>query len=200
MRLWHHIKFFFSLLVVAIVAFPVVNKLTGYRTPEGLREQTFPVGSAEPDTVAVAAAPVDELAGLHFPVAGAGVEHIISYFGDPRGGGRRHEGVDIGAERGRPVVAALAGTVQRVKSGGNGGRQIWLRSHDGRFTLYYAHLDRQLVAEGAEVQAGQVIGAVGNTGNAAGATPHLHFCIYRGKRQAVDPLPYLTDLSRGVGP
>ena len=197
MRLWQHLKFFFSLLVVALVAFPVVNKLTGYRAPEGLQEQTTPVKDAAPGNVAVAAPPDNELAALKFPVAGAGVEHIISDFGDPRGGGRRHEGVDIRAERGRPVVAALAGVVHRVKRGGKGGRQIWLRSHGGRFTLYYAHLDRQLVSEGATVQAGQVIGAVGNTGNAAGATPHLHFCIYRGKRQAVDPLPYL---SRVVGP
>ncbi len=197
MRLWQHIKFYFSLLVLLIVLFPVVNKLTGYRVPEGLQEEASPVEVAESGAVAAPAPPVDELAGLHFPVAGAGAEHIISYFGDPRGGGHRHEGVDIRAERGRPVVAALAGVVHRVKSGGNGGRQIWLRSHSGRFTLYYAHLDRQLVAEGAKVKAGQVIGAVGNTGNAAGATPHLHFCIYRGKRQAVDPLPYLSE---GVAP
>lgn len=128
---------------------------------------------------------------LQFPVRGKNKRDIISYFGDPRDGGkRRHEGVDIRADRGTAVVAVADATVKKVKEGGAGGRQIWLLLDNG-WEVYYAHLHAQLVKENEKVKAGQLIGTVGNTGNAQRAGPHLHFCLYPSPKRAVNPLPYL---------
>ena len=63
----------------------------------------------------------------------------------------------------------------------------------GRRTLYYAHLDRREVSPGARVRPGDVVGFVGNTGNARATAPHLHFGIYRPGSGAVDPLPFICD-------
>jgi murein DD-endopeptidase MepM/ murein hydrolase activator NlpD len=130
---------------------------------------------------------------LIFPVEGASIEDIISGFGDPRGK-RSHEGVDIKAPAGTPVLAAMAGIAHRVKSGGDGGRQIWLKNEAAGLTFYYAHLEEQWVREGEKVRAGQAIGAVGNTGNASATRPHLHFEVHRGRREAVDPVPFLSKI------
>ena len=126
-------------------------------------------------------------ASLVFPVAGSGAEDVGSTFGDPRSGGRRHDGVDIFAPRGTPAVAATDGRVSKVGSNRLGGKVVWLRG-DG-LSFYYAHLDSQEVSFGEAVTAGEIVGRVGNSGNAATTPPHLHFGIYDGG--AVDPLPFL---------
>ena len=96
-------------------------------------------------SVRVQAAP-----SLVFPVAGVGADAIQSRWGAPRdGGARRHEGVDVFADRGTPVVAAAAGRVTRVQETPIGGRVVWLRPDAAPVSLYYAHLDRQRVAPGA---------------------------------------------------
>ena len=131
-----------------------------------------------------------------FPVESRTTADIISFHGDPRAGGRRsHEGVDIPAPRGTAVLAATDGRVHRVHDGGNGGKQIWLRTHGGR-ELHYAHLHEQYVREGQSVKAGQVIGAVGNTGNARHTLPHLHFGVFTPDRRSVDPLPFFQPAER----
>ncbi|MFP9099277.1 peptidoglycan DD-metalloendopeptidase family protein [Flavobacterium sp. RHBU_24] len=125
-----------------------------------------------------------------FPVAGKGNADIGSFWGMERdGGARAHEGIDIFAKRGTPVVAATSGTVSYTGERGLGGKQVWLR--DGLFgkSLYYAHLDSIAVGAGAHVKAGDTLGFVGNTGNAKTTVPHLHFGIY--KYGAVNPLPYV---------
>ncbi|WP_170110472.1 M23 family metallopeptidase [Flavilitoribacter nigricans] len=128
---------------------------------------------------------------LVFPVKGKGLENIISYFGDPREGGkRRHEGVDIGAPRGTAILAVADGKIEKVKEGGSGGKQIWMLLENG-WKVYYAHLHAQLVREGQTVKAGDLIGTVGNTGNAINAGPHLHFCLYPSQKKPVNPLLYL---------
>ena len=128
---------------------------------------------------------------LLFPVAGFGLDAVISVYGDPRSGGKRsHEGVDIKAPRGTPVVAVLDGTVVRVKDGGGGGKQVWLETDNG-LTFFYAHLDSWSVEEDEEVVQGEELGTVGNTGNASHTLPHLHFGIYTGRRSTTDPMPYL---------
>ncbi|MCB0632020.1 MAG: M23 family metallopeptidase [Saprospiraceae bacterium] len=128
---------------------------------------------------------------LQFPVRGKTKADVISYFGDPREGGKRsHEGVDIRADRGTAVLAVADGTVEKVKEGGAGGRQIWLQLDNG-WEVYYAHLHAQVVKEGDKVKAGELIGTVGNSGNAQQAGPHLHFCLYPSPKRAVNPLPYL---------
>ncbi|WP_420455287.1 M23 family metallopeptidase [Rubrivirga sp.] len=127
---------------------------------------------------------------LAFPVAGVDQDAIRSRWGAARdGGARSHEGIDIFADRGTPVVASAAGRVSRVQETPIGGRVVWLQTDLG--SLYYAHLDRQLVEPGARVAVGDTLGDVGNTGNAAATPPHLHFGIY-GRGGAVDPEPFVV--------
>jgi murein DD-endopeptidase MepM/ murein hydrolase activator NlpD len=129
---------------------------------------------------------------LFLPVARATRSRIQSYFGDPRDNGRRaHHGVDIFAPRGTPVLAAAGGIVTSVGTNGLGGNVVWIARPGRREAHYYAHLEHQLVTPGTFVAAGDVIGTVGNTGNARGTLPHLHFGIYTAGG-AVDPLPYIA--------
>ena len=131
-------------------------------------------------------------ASLVFPVEGRGVTAIRSVYGDLRDGGRReHQGIDIFAPRGTPVLAATAGWVRSVRNGGLGGRTVWLRDLYGQ-SQYYAHLDSQVVRRGDTVKAGDTLGFVGNTGNARTTPPHLHFGLY--SRGAYDPFPALNAL------
>lgn len=124
---------------------------------------------------------------LAFPVGGRGEPDVGSRWGAPRdGGARSHHGIDIFAPRGTPVVASRAGVVGRVETTPRGGRVIWLRDDRG-FSLYYAHLEAQLVEAGQRVAAGDTIGLVGNSGNAVTTPPHLHFGIYRRGQGPVDP-------------
>jgi len=131
-----------------------------------------------------------------FPVEGRDSRAIRSEWGDPRGGGRRHEGVDIFAPRGTPVLAATDGVIVSVRNTPIGGKVVWMRPDGEDLELYYAHLDRQDVLPGQRVSAGDRIGLVGNTGNARGTSPHLHFGVYRnGGRVAINPDTWLARTS-----
>ena len=131
------------------------------------------------------------LPSLGFPVAGSRAR-VGSVWGDPRDGGKRlHEGIDIFAAKKTPVIAAADGYISSVKEGGLGGKTVNLRPTGTRYSLYYAHLDEQIVAPGQYVKKGDTIGTVGNTGNARTTPPHLHFGIY-GYGGAVDPLPFVN--------
>ncbi|CAN5759861.1 hypothetical protein BH23GEM9_BH23GEM9_37210 [soil metagenome] len=136
---------------------------------------------------------VEGNSSLLFPVDGSGPHRISGLFGDPREGGRRrHEGIDIFAPRGTPVVAVTSGRVNQARNTPVGGRVIWLADGASDLTYYFAHLDQLLVAEGSWVTAGDIIGTVGNTGNASGTAPHLHFGAYRPGTIAIDPVPLLS--------
>ncbi len=135
---------------------------------------------------------IEVLPALKFPVSGKGPAAIQSFFGAPRDGGRRvHHGVDIFAQRGTPVLAAVSGPVTRTGDTPRGGLHVWQRGDHGR-RLYYAHLDDILVTSGDFVKAGQIIGTVGNTGNARWTPPHLHFGVYQRFSGPTDPLPLLS--------
>ena len=132
-----------------------------------------------------------------FPVLGRTDAAVASFWGAARdAGARQHEGIDIMAPRGTPVVAAAAGTVTRTGETPIGGRVVWLADAAHGDHLYYAHLDRQLVTPGQQVRAGDTLGLVGNTGNARTTVPHLHFGIYRGGQGALDPFPFVRRAAR----
>ena len=133
---------------------------------------------------------------LRFPVRGIDPGSVQSSFGGPRDAGRRkHAGIDIFAPRGTPVLAAADGWVTGSTMNGLGGNVVWVWSPLRQMTTYYAHLDRHQVAPGDRVRAGDVVGYVGTTGNARGTPPHLHFGVYVWHVGAVDPLPYVRDLT-----
>ncbi|WP_093534802.1 M23 family metallopeptidase [Stenotrophomonas rhizophila] len=128
---------------------------------------------------------------LPVPVDGVAARRIADTFGAPRGRDRTHAGVDIFAKRGTPVRSAAPGVVVAVRDSGLGGRQVWVIG-PARERYYYAHLEdwRKGLAEGEVVSEGTVLGYVGDSGNAAGTPPHLHWGIY-GADGAYDPLPLL---------
>lgn len=110
-------------------------------------------------------------------------------YGAPRPGGRIHEGTDIFAAEGTPVLAVDAGDVQFHPLEGIGGNVAYLRTED-RTRYVYSHLQG---FEGAsrKVAPGELIGRVGNTGNASSTKPHLHFEIHPLEGAAINPFPAL---------
>lgn len=138
---------------------------------------------------------------LGFPVLGKNTNAVQSFWGAERdGGARRHEGVDIFAARGTPAVASTHGIISRVTETPIGGKVVWLADGPNQQQLYYAHLDKQLVQPGQRVAPGDTLGLVGNTGNAKGTPPHLHFGIYQYGSGAVDPFPFIANLNKKPGP
>ena len=130
-------------------------------------------------------------ASLPMPVRGVTVAEVADTWGAERSGDRRHEGVDIFATRGTAVTSTTRGVVGAVREGGLGGRQVWVRG-PGLENHYYAHLDgwAEHLSQGDVVLPGDVLGFVGDSGNARGTPTHLHYGIY-GEDGALDPMPRL---------
>lgn len=116
-------------------------------------------------------------------------------WGAPRSGGRTHKGVDMIASRGTPAVAIETGTIKRMGNGGLGGITVWITGASGD-EYYYAHLDGWAdgLSVGQAVSAGDLVGYVGNTGNARYTVTHLHFEYHPGGGSAVDPYPLVAGL------
>ena len=121
--------------------------------------------------------------GLAVPVAGIEPDELVDTYTQARAGGsRRHDAIDIMAPTGTPVVAAAEGVLEKIHfSEGGGGKTLYVRSDDGRWIYYYAHLDDYApgLEEGQRVALGQKLGTVGFSGNANPDGPHLHFAIHR---------------------
>jgi murein DD-endopeptidase MepM/ murein hydrolase activator NlpD len=115
------------------------------------------------------------------PVAGA--VNFVDSFGAARSGGRRHQGTDMMAASGTPVVAPVAGVVS-TSSSGAGGLTVHLAGNDG---VTYEGMHLSSFGATGSVAAGTVIGYVGATGNARGGSPHLHFEMHPGGGGAVNP-------------
>ena len=128
---------------------------------------------------------------LAFPVKNGANKDIQSFWGVERDGGqRRHEGVDIFNKKGTPILAVKDGTIARVETNILGGKVVWQRLESFGQSIYYAHLDSQTVSAGQTVKKGDIVGFMGNTGNAKFTPSHLHFGIYTGSG-AINPLLYI---------
>ena len=137
-----------------------------------------------------------QLGAIMFPMDPAPRCYILDNFGDPRSGGRRHEGIDLLATQGQPVYAVTDGvlTEQTDVSSPLAGNSWGLTAVGGAY-YFYAHLSSFApgLTKGSSVARGEVIGFVGDTGNPGPGNYHLHFEVHPGgpRSPAVDPLPLL---------
>ena len=130
---------------------------------------------------------------LAMPLENLSKKAIADTWQAPRGVGRRHEGQDIFAPRGTPILSATNGFIYKIGENNLGGQTVWVIGAGGR-VYYYAHLDSYAkgIEVGDRVTTRTVLGYVGTTGNAQGTPPHLHFGVYT-TTGAINPLPLLTD-------
>ncbi|HEX9944672.1 MAG TPA: M23 family metallopeptidase [Thermoanaerobaculia bacterium] len=132
---------------------------------------------------------------LPVPVEGVAPSHLANTWGAPRSEGRTHQGIDIFAPKGTPVLSATRGVVVRKGWNRLGGKTVTVLGPGGWYH-YYAHLDEwDAPATGDWVEVGTVLGYVGDTGNAKGTPPHLHYGIYASDG-ARNPYPLLRERRR----
>jgi murein DD-endopeptidase MepM/ murein hydrolase activator NlpD len=157
-------------------------------------------GVAEPPPVPPRVEEIEDR-DLNIPVEGVDEDELYDSFADARGE-RKHQAIDIMAERGTPVRAVEDGTIKKLFESKAGGRTIYQFDPAEAFCYYYAHLDSyaHTVKEGMPVKRGDIIGYVGSTGNASKDAPHLHFAIFRltsekqwWKGEPINPYPILKD-------
>ncbi|MEO1065083.1 MAG: M23 family metallopeptidase [Actinomycetota bacterium] len=157
-------------------------------------EDGEPPADGEGDPVADTAPPTTEAPPPPPPASGSlcpinGATSFSDTWGAPRSGGRSHKGVDMFAARGTPIVAHVSGEVRHSNSS-LGGLQYYLYGDDGN-RYFGSHLDS--FGASGRVEAGTVIGYVGNTGNARWTSPHLHFEYHPGGGSAVNPTPFVRE-------
>ena len=116
---------------------------------------------------------------LVIPVLGVKPEQLLDTFADARSEGRSHDAIDFAATAGTPVIAASEGEIVKLFQSEKGGTTIYQLSPDKKLVFYYAHLQRYAdgIHEGKYVRQGEMIGYVGDTGNAGAGNYHLHFSI-----------------------
>lgn len=173
-------------IAILIAAFSIFAYNIGYGsgqgevTASGDKQNVDPAGGPP---VTLAEGVVVGPSGLVIPVAGVKPGQLVDTHTQARAGGQRtHDAIDIMAPTGQPVVAAAPGRVEKLYfSAGGGGITAYIRSDDGRWSYYYAHLSAYApgLHEGQHLQRGAPVGYVGATGNADPAGPHLHFAINR---------------------
>jgi peptidoglycan LD-endopeptidase LytH len=156
-------------------------------------------GTADPPAPVPASAEDIEDRDLEIPVRGIDENELYDSFDDERGS-RKHQAIDIMADRGTPVLAVEDGAITKLFSSKAGGLTIYQFDPAETYCYYYAHLDSYApnVREGVRVKKGDVIGYVGSTGNASEDAPHLHFAIFRltnerqwWKGEPINPYPVL---------
>lgn len=123
----------------------------------------------------------DGLPALTVPVAGVAPRQLANTWGQARSDGREHHGTDIAAPEGTRVLAAAPGVIEKLFQSQLGGITLYQRSPDRRWTFYYAHLKDYApgLHEGQQVRTGEVLGFVGDTGDAGPGNYHLHFSAAR---------------------
>lgn len=194
-------------ITILVSAFSIFAYNIGFRAGQSgevtVAGETQVVDPEGGPPVTVAEGVVVGPSGLAIPVAGVKPDQLVDTYTQARAGGARsHDAIDIMAATGTPVVAAAPGTVEKLfYSQGGGGITAYVRSDDGRWTYYYAHLNAYApgLREGQRIERGAPVGTVGTTGNANPAGPHLHFAINRmnpGEKwwqgTAINPYPLLA--------
>jgi peptidoglycan LD-endopeptidase LytH len=176
-----------SLAAVGVFAFLILGSFTGISAAAGRLADKFVlyVHIARLYTQAPDAT-------IAMPLAEVSKKQIANTWHAPRGE-RQHEGQDIFAPRGTPVLSATEGYIVNIGENTLGGQTVSVIGAGGR-SYYYAHLDSYAphIAEGDYVTKQTVLGYVGTTGNANGTPPHLHFGVYA-PGGAMNPLPLLSD-------
>ena len=149
-------------------------------TAPSIGPATAAPGAPAPSTLSGTDLEILQQKRLRIPLDGVAKPALQQSFDQERGE-RRHEAIDILAPRGTPVRAVDAGVIGKLFTSDRGGITVYQYDPSGAFCYYYAHLDRYAngLREGQRVNAGDVVGYVGTTGNAPKDTPHLHFAIFR---------------------
>lgn len=164
-----------------IIAYNMTGKSGGGAPDVKVAGDKQIVTTTDNGSVTVAQGVVVGPTGLAIPVAGVKPGQLTDTFTQARADGARvHDAIDIMAPEMTPVTAASPGTVEKLfYSNGGGGISAYVRSDDGRWTYYYAHLNSYAagLAERQHLARGSAIGFVGHTGNASADGPHLHFAI-----------------------
>jgi peptidoglycan LD-endopeptidase LytH len=177
-----------SLVALLLVAFLILGSVAGISAAAGKIADKFilyvhvaQLYTKDPDPT------------IAMPVKDVLKTQIANTWHAPRGTDRLHEGQDIFAPRGTPVLSATEGYIMNIGENNLGGQTVSVIGAGGR-TYYYAHLDSYAphIAEGDYITRQTVLGYVGTTGNAGGTPPHLHFGVYA-PGGAMNPLPLLSD-------
>ena len=184
-----------SIALLLLVLFLFLGSVTGLNAAAGRVVEKVAVRVAlyihvaqlyarEPDSV------------IAMPIENVTKTQISNTWHAARGNDRLHEGQDIFAPQGTPILSATEGYIVRIGENSLGGQTVWVMGAGGR-SYYYAHLDAYApgIAVGDFVTNKTVLGYVGTTGNAAGTPPHLHFGVYS-SGSAINPLPLLEDRPR----
>lgn len=169
-------------LAKAAAAKDSTERATRAATPSGTR----PIAATAPKTTSTpprrdAVSNIDGAGAMQLiiPVMGINAAQLRDTYSDARGSGRRHDAIDIMAPHNTPVIAAAPAVVVKRDHGARGGIALYALAADRSTIYYYAHLDRYApgVVEGTTLRAGDVLGYVGDTGNAGAGNYHLHFEI-----------------------
>lgn len=142
----------------------------------------------------IATLPKEAAPTIPLPViSGVSLSDIVPDFGDPRGSGRTHAGQDILVPKGSPIASPTEAVVLKIGSGEREGISVYTANPGGEMFVYM-HLDRvaEGLTQGTRLAQGDLIGYVGNTGNAASGPAHLHFEIHNAEGETVDPYPRFT--------
>lgn len=167
---------------------PIDSTITSKRYIQRWREQSSDLQQKINTLNSVASSSV------YIPVLfGVEINNISPNFGDPRSGGRTHEGEDIMAVKGTPIVSPTVAVVLRTGVGTGEGNYVYTANPSGE-TFVYMHLDKlgEGITSGTVLEKGSLIGYVGNTGNASGGAAHLHFEILDNNGTPTDPFSRLT--------
>lgn len=180
-----------KLLGILLIIITILNFFPQKVEAKTIYNRTYSWGTGKTADLkdAIASLPKERVENLKLPILlDVPLTSLRNSWGDKRSGGRRHEGIDIMAPRGSFIISPTKAVVTRIDTGILGGKIVYT-ANPGNETFYYAHLDgyNPELKVGDILEPGDLIGYVGNSGDARFSSPHLHFTIYddiKGPRNA----------------